>query len=93
MQKWEYCAVVGLIKGRTNPETFHPAVWYFTEKGVMMDQFKGQELMELASKVASLGEQGWELVGVVHIFERYPASFMNMAVGNSTALLFKRPKE
>jgi hypothetical protein len=64
MQRWEYCAVVGV--GRVNisrkPRPLFPAIWYFDVDGVQVVELKGQEAHETARAIALLGEQGWEMV-------------------------------
>ncbi len=63
MQRWEYCAVVGM--GRLNlsrkPRPVFPSIWYFGVDGVQVVELKGQEAHEVARAIALLGEQGWEM--------------------------------
>lgn len=82
MQKWEYCAVVGI--GRLNisrkPRPLFPAIWYFDVDGVQVVELKGQESHEMARAIALLGEQGWEMTSCGNL-------------GDAThAIYFKRPK-
>jgi hypothetical protein len=64
MQKWEYCAIIGMgVQGR-DLHTNYPAIIYFTSKGRRIAEIKGHGQEEqLAIAVAELGEQGWEMVG------------------------------
>lgn len=82
MQKWEYCAVVGV--GRVNisrrPRPLFPAIWYFDVDGVQVVELKGQEAHELARAIALLGNQGWEMTTGGNL-------------GDATHVIyFKRPK-
>ena len=33
MQKWEYCAVVGMRTDSQKLDPYYPAIWYFTSEG------------------------------------------------------------
>lgn len=78
MQKWEYCAVVGIgsITGSLVPS--HPYTWHFTKIGVRSTKIAKPEVDGVAKAIAELGEQGWELVGAVSAEDRH-------------ILYFKRP--
>lgn len=81
MQRWEYCAVVGI--GRINlsrkPRPLFPAIWYFGVDGIQVVELKGQEAHEVARAIALLGEQGWEMTSSGNL-------------GDAThAIYFKRP--
>ncbi|MDP2937605.1 MAG: hypothetical protein Q8O86_14065 [Dehalococcoidia bacterium] len=82
MQKWEYCAVVGVGQASSSrhllPE--YPALWHFAPDGCHLTEIKGKEALEIAKTIATLGEEGWEMVGCG-----------NTDVKRHT-LYFKRPK-
>jgi len=64
MQKWEYCALVGMAKHTRNLNPHYPALWYFTPDGYKIVEIKGAEYSGVAATIAKLGEDGWEMVGV-----------------------------
>jgi hypothetical protein len=80
MQKWEYCAVVGVRRFNHKLDPSFPGVWHFTELGIQATQIKGPEADEVAKTIAQLGEQGWEMVGAGSTGE-----------GSFHILYFKRP--
>ena len=49
MQKWEYCALVGIAKSGRQPLPYMPAVWYFTEEGMMLNEIKDDEVWLMAT--------------------------------------------
>jgi len=87
--RWEYCAVVGLVRrsgqltATRDPGAYYPAVWYFTTQGMLKQEIRGNEAIELGKAIAALGEQGWEMVGIA-----------GMEVGSTSdsGIFFKRPK-
>jgi hypothetical protein len=94
MQKWEYCALVGIAKNGRNPSPYMPAVWYFTDRGIMMTEIEGDEVHGVGKFIAQLGNEGWEMVGGMSVFERAPARVaFGLMVTEDAALFFKRPKE
>jgi len=75
MQKWEYCAIVGMARNGTNLATATPALWQFTPAGIQSVNLgrkhfaiAGKEFENeadaVAAAIANLGAEGWELVGV-----------------------------
>jgi hypothetical protein len=87
MQKWEYCAVVGLRKRHMmrNLVPYYPAIWYFTQTGIKVVDIKGKEQEEVGKAISWLGEEGWEAVGELPVS---PSSDSERVFG----ILFKRPK-
>ena len=96
MQKWEYCAIVGIgASGNgTTLTTRYPGVFNFTDKGShiteIRDIFKDKkhpeieeetERRQVAKAIAKLGDEGWEMVGTGNTSE------------GSHMIYFKRPKE
>lgn len=66
MPKWEYCAIVGLSRYDKRLVPGDPAIWRFTPTGIEVVDIRGQqdvEAAEVAQSIATLGEQGWEMVG------------------------------
>jgi hypothetical protein len=68
MQKWEYCAVVGLRRsGNNTATTYFPSIEYYTSAGMhvveVRAQDKREEITRMAQAIAQLGEDGWEMVG------------------------------
>jgi hypothetical protein len=63
MQKWEYCAVVGIHQDYHKLKPYFPGIWHFTENGIQATQIKGTQADEIAKTIAQLGEQGWEMAG------------------------------
>jgi hypothetical protein len=63
MQKWEYCAIVGIRWGQNkkNLWAYYPNLWQFTTEGHKETKIADPEL---GKTIAQLGEQGWELTGV-----------------------------
>jgi hypothetical protein len=80
MQKWEYCAVVGIVRNERRLEPKFPAIFWFTPGGFRVTEIKGKENDMTATSIAELGEQGWEMVGVGTGYQ-----------GVSQTLYFKRP--
>ena len=65
--RWEYCAVVGIDRRSLNSRDLYPhwpALWYFTSTGVRQRDIRGDEVNEAARTIATLGDEGWEMVGV-----------------------------
>ena len=64
MQKWEYC-VVGPIK--QNFMGYYPQITFFTSEGEQTKSISDEKGMSeteiLARTLASLGNDGWEMVG------------------------------
>ncbi len=82
MQKWEYCAIVGIGNG-SNPQGLtprYPAVWNFTADGLRIDDLTEPD--EVANTIAALGLKGWEMVESV-----------NIASDGTYSIYFKRPIE
>ncbi|MFH2040104.1 MAG: hypothetical protein ABIJ65_11790 [Chloroflexota bacterium] len=82
MQKWEYCAITGILHSGRNLSLNYPAIWRFTKTGWDKTDIKGDEMNLVAKNIAELGEQGWEMVGTGPLDE-----------GRAHILYFKRPKE
>ncbi len=93
MQKWQYCALVGIAKYVRDISPYQPAVWYFTDQGIRIQDIKGDEGNDVARFIAWLGNEGWEMVGGVDFFERAPAKALAIGATDTGALLFKRPIE
>ena len=75
MQKWEYCAKFRIttdIKGV--PEPVETNLTYFLQEGPSVTTIGGNrsenELIALARVIASLGVEGWEMVGCGNTAER-----------------------
>ena len=96
MQKWEYCAVVGISSSSiaTKLDTRYPGVINFTNQGGQITEIRqtfldknitgskdATERKGVAKAISRLGEDGWELVGVGKTGECFHT------------LYFKRPKE
>jgi hypothetical protein len=64
MQKWEYCAIVGMAKHTRNLNPHYPALWYFTSEGCKVSEIKSAETNSVAMTIAKLGDESWEMVGV-----------------------------
>ena len=64
MQKWEYC-VVGPLSGTVRGlDSNHPYIGYFNDKGLVETSLKGKdEMHRVASVIAKLGNEGWEMSG------------------------------
>ncbi len=63
MQKWEYCAIVGVRRLDRKLDPDYPAFWSFTVNGVQSSDIRGAEAVEVAKRIAQLGEEGWEMIG------------------------------
>ena len=70
MQKWEYCAIVGIKRDDLDFRGYHPRIWRFIGNGIEITRIDentvSEDTTELAKSIAQLGEQGWEMVGVGH---------------------------
>jgi hypothetical protein len=65
MQKWEYCAIVGITitsGGRlvAGQERF---IHHFNEVNVRVVKVNADDQNALAQAIAGLGAEGWEMVG------------------------------
>lgn len=82
MQKWEYCVLRGFwLGGERRLYTQQPCLCYFTPDGPKYERIHGEkEDMAIAQKIAELGEQGWEMCGLV------------LSSQPTTNAVFKRPK-
>jgi len=81
MKKWEYWAINSMwLSGGIR--TDNPEIIYFTEEGIQNTKLdRKNKVINVSKAIALLGEQGWEMVGIV------PS-------GNPWhSLYFKRPKE
>ena len=69
MPMWEYCVLTGIVAHGPNgfDTTEHPRLFYFkADKGITLVGFTKEDQTELvASTIAVLGNEGWELVSVV----------------------------
>lgn len=81
MQKWEYCAIVGITRTQENFGTIQPAIWNFTTDGIQVIPIFEDRSNSVAKHIAELGERGWEMVGAGSTGEGY-----------SHNLYFKRQK-
>jgi hypothetical protein len=81
MQKWEYCAIVGIRRADDGLNPYRPGIWHFTELGIQSTRIEKPEADEVAKTIAQLGEQGWEMVGAGSTVE-----------GSQHVLYFKRPR-
>jgi hypothetical protein len=77
MQKWEYCTLGPIEFSSTSWKWIpnEPTRIVFTTKGVKEEGFKIDETSsltdvqdEVATVLAQLGEQGWEMVGCGSVF-------------------------
>ncbi len=82
-QKWEYCAVIGILKNQDGLEP-DPAIWYFTCDGVQVVNIADKEITQGAATIAQLGDEGWEMCGSGSIKDRNSANL------NLNAMFFKR---
>ena len=66
MQKWEYCAVAGIVWNFNKMCHCKPVLWNFTVTGVQPSEItgstKGIDEFDRAKIIAQLGEEGWEMV-------------------------------
>jgi hypothetical protein len=85
MQKWEYCAIVGMAGSGRNLVPYYPALWYFDSSGFHATEIKGDELQIVAQTIAKLGEEGWEMVGAMPFTPK-------TSVYENAVLFFKRPQ-
>jgi hypothetical protein len=93
MDKWEYCAVVG-IRAQAAGHSIDPhlpAVWYFTTKGLQISEIHGREADEIAKTVAQLGEDGWEMVAATE-FDLGASHGTIPPLLPVSGFIFKRPK-
>jgi hypothetical protein len=81
MQKWEYCAIIGMRSTLRDLNPAYPALWHFSNEGYGSTPIKGYEAAEVAKTIAELGEQGWEMIGT------------GCEAGGVHILYFKRPKD
>jgi hypothetical protein len=80
MQRWEYCAVLATFRtAYFNPEWVE--LLSFRVDGVVEKRLEDDRKNAIASVIAQLGEQGWEMVGAGSAGE-----------GAGHILYFKRPK-
>ena len=79
MQKWEYCAIVGISRNNEKLFPYYPGIWHFTDLGIQASRIHSPEADEVAKTIAQLGEQGWEMVGAGNVSDNYHT------------LYFKRP--
>lgn len=64
MQKWEYCVVGHLWGFSKGLETYFPFIGYFKDNGLDETSLKGKpEMQRVASVIAKLGNEGWEMSG------------------------------
>lgn len=82
-RKWEYCVVRGFwLGGEGRLYTQQPCICYFTPDGPEYAWIRGgREDVAVARKLAELGEEGWEMCGVV------------LSGQPTVNVLFKRPKQ
>lgn len=83
MQQWEYCAIHGMqvpVTGGAGPVVRNGSVWKFSVHGVDVRKINGDQSTETAKLIASLGHDGWEMVGCG-----------SLAAGS--VIYFKRPKQ
>ena len=63
-EKWEYCKIMGVFSDRY----FHPKLVYLTSEGEKVEALSGDdnipELKKVAVRIAELGDEGWEMVGM-----------------------------
>jgi hypothetical protein len=98
MQKWEYCVITGVDFATYGITGSYPKLSYFSINGVAKEIDLGnsaaskrpsgmQKVSEggyIASIIASLGQEGWEMVGVVNA----------SSTGTGThGIYFRRPME
>jgi hypothetical protein len=66
---WEYCAIYG-VKWNSDGWVVSDdkrVVQFFTPDGARADLEDWKDPNVIAKKIASLGAQGWEMVGVVNL--------------------------
>ncbi len=80
---WEYCAVDDM---RGSQNYSYPRVLFFTPEGEKIEKLSGggpnAERNKVAMKIAALGNEGWEMVGMGSVYE-----------GAGHVLYFKRKRK
>jgi hypothetical protein len=78
MQQWEYCVLTGVVSNAGGIDGSYPKLTFFSLRGMekIIDLSKGkrstrpkgwedvEEYHYIAAKIAELGIQGWEMVGI-----------------------------
>lgn len=80
MQKWEYCAVIGVGREGIVFGGADPALYTFNQDGTQEQRIGGKIYREIGKIVAKLGAEGWEMVGIGATHG-----------GNYHTIYFKRP--
>ena len=85
--KWEYCAITGTIvqTGVGGRGSSYASVTYFEEVGGRYEKIDGgRNNQPLATAIAKLGAEGWEMIG--------PGSALKLDAEHPDALFFKRQR-